>query len=358
MAKTKVTKKKTVKKSSRHKETTIPVDNTDLAQKIHLKDFESLNIKRLRKGEIHRINIDIQKSPLGVNWRVPVLVARGVEDGPVLGITAALHGNELNGLPTIFKLFNTIDVTKLKGTLVAVPVVNVPGFLAKQREFTDKKDLNRLFPGKEYGTASEMYCYNLVNRIINKLDYLCDLHTASFGRINSLYVRADLDNHVTRKMALLQNSQIIVNKYDEQGTLRAWANGMGIHCITIEIGNPHSFQPDLIDQTYDGIRNLMKYLKMLPGKFHIEKNSVTVCEKSYWVYAYNGGVIQVYPQLTDRVEKDEVIGAVYDMHGTITDKIIAPEAGYVIGRNVNPVCEAGTRVLHLGIEAKDISLEV
>ena len=341
MAKTKVSKKVASKKTSRRKETTIPVDNTALAQKIHLKSFESLNIKRLRSGEVHRINIDIQKNPMGVNW-------------PVLGITAALHGNELNGLPTIFKLFNNLDLTKLKGTLIAVPVVNVPGFLAKQREFTDKKDLNRLFPGKEFGTSSEMYCHNLVNRIISKFDYLCDLHTASFGRINSLYVRADLDNPITRRMALLQNSQIIVNKYDEQGTLRAWA----IHCITIEIGNPHSFQPDLIDQTYEGIQNLMKYLKMMPGKHKIEQNSVTVCEKSYWVYAYNGGVIQVFPQLTDRVEKDEVIGVVYDMHGTITDKIIAPEAGYVIGRNVNPVCEAGTRVLHLGIETKDIALEV
>jgi uncharacterized protein len=346
------------KRKSVRKETTIPIDNTDLAQKIHLKSYESLNIKRLRSGEIHRISIDIQKNPLGINWRVPVLVAKGVEDGPVLGITAALHGNELNGLPTIFKLFKDLDVSKIKGTLVAVPVVNVPGFLAKQREFTDKKDLNRIFPGKEYGTASEMYCHNLVTRLISKFDYLLDLHTASFGRINSLYVRADLDNPVTRKMALLQNPQIIVNKYDEQGTLRAWANGQGIPCITIEIGNPHSFQPDLIDQTYEGIRNLMRYLKMLPGKHKIIKHAVTVCEKSYWVYAYNGGVIQVFAQLTDRVEKDQVIGVVYDMHGTITDKIIAPEAGYVIGRNVNPVCEAGTRVLHLGIEAKDISLEV
>lgn len=357
MAKTTVSKKKT-KKTSRHKQTTIPVDNTALAQKIHLKSFESLNIKRLRAGEIHRLNIDIQKNPLGVNWRVPVLVAKGVEDGPTLGITAALHGNELNGLPTIFKLFHDLDLSKLKGTLVAVPVVNVPGFLAKQREFTDKKDLNRLFPGKERGTSSEMYCHNLVTRIVNKFDYLCDLHTASFGRVNSLYVRADLDNPITRAMALLQNSQIIVNKYDEQGTLRAWANGLGIHCITIEIGNPHSFQQALIDQTYEGIRNLMKYLKMLPGKHKIEQNSVTVCEKSYWVYAYNGGVVQIFPQLTDRVEKDEVIGVVYDMHGTITDRIIAPEAGYVIGRNVNPVCEAGTRVLHLGIETKEIALEV
>lgn len=352
-AKAKVSKKKVNKR-----DTTIPVDNSALAQKIHLKSYESLNIKRLRAGEIHRLNIDIQKNPMGVNWRVPVLVAKGVEDGPVLGITAALHGNELNGLPTIFKLFHDLDITKLKGTLIAVPVVNVPGFLAKQREFTDKKDLNRIFPGKEYGTASEMYCHNLVSRIISKFDYLCDLHTASFGRINSLYVRADLDNQITRKMALLQNPQIIVNKYDEQGTLRAWANGQGIPCITIEIGNPHSFQPDLIDQTYDGIRNLMRFLKMLPGKHKIEHHSITVCEKSYWVYAYNGGVIQVFPQLTDRVEKDQVIGVVYDIHGTVTDKIIAPEAGYVIGRNVNPVCEAGTRVLHLGIEAKDISLEV
>lgn len=321
-----------------------------MAGRLILKTYEDLNLKKLKRGQVHRIAIEVQRNPLGVNWRIPIVVAVGNEDGPTLGITAAVHGNELNGLPTIFKLFNNVKVEKLKGILIAVPVVNVPGYLLKQREFGDGKDLNRLMPGKERGTASEMFNYNITSRIISRFDYLLDLHTASFGRINSLYVRADLDNEMCRKMAYLQNPQIIVNKYDEEGTLRAWANSHNIPTITIEIGNPHTFQHHLIDHTYEGILNLMRHLKMVPGRVKSVEDSIQVCDKSSWIYAYTGGVVDVTPGLTDFVKKGQKIGTVCDIWGQVLDEILCPEDGYVIGKNINPVCEAGTRILHLGVK--------
>jgi uncharacterized protein len=316
---------------------------------VTMKRKEELKLSGLKKGVVHRLSMNVSTSPLGLPWFIPVLVARGLQKGPTLGITAAVHGNELNGLPTIFKLFEKINLEELAGTLIAVPVMNIPGFLAKQREFSDKKDLNRVMPGKEYGPASDMYAYQFTQKIVKKFDFLLDLHTASFGRVNSLYVRADLDNPVCKVMAELQKPQIIVQKYDEEGTLRAWANNQGIPSITIEIGNPYSFQPSLIDSTYEGILNFMRYLKMVPGDVDYATEETLICEHSYWVYSYIGGVVDVFPSLTNFVKKGEVIGRVYDIYGEVLSEVTSPEEGYVIGKNVNPVCESGSRILHLGI---------
>ncbi len=325
-----------------------------MSKVLQVKSSEDFNLEELKRGQIHRLNIHIQKNALGIPWKIPLLVARGHVSGPTVGICAAIHGNELNGIPTIFKLFDLINPKELKGTLVAAPVVNIPGFLAGQREFSDKKDLNRVMPGKEKGTSSDMYAFHFAHKIIKKFDYLLDLHTAGAGKINSLYVRADLSNEMCKKMALLQNPQIILNKYDEKGTLRAWANGQQIPTITIEIGNPSRFQHDLIDSTLEGILNLMKHLKMMKGKVPHESDlaQIVTCRKSYWVSTYTGGIIDVLPQLTERVQKNQIIARVYDVFGRIQDEIIAPENGIVIGKNTNPVCESGTRILHLGIYSR------
>jgi predicted deacylase len=115
-----------------------------------------------------------------------------MKNRPVVGVTAAVHGNELNGVPCIHRVASQIDVTKLKGTVVAVPCVNVIGYLKFQREYADGRDLNRHFPGKEDGFASQVYCFHLMHKILSQFNYMIDLHTASFGRVNSYYVRADM----------------------------------------------------------------------------------------------------------------------------------------------------------------------
>jgi predicted deacylase len=128
-----------------------------------------------------------------------------------------VHGNELNGIPCIHRVIAEIDVHKLSGTIVAVPCVNVPGYLRFTREFSDGKDLNRLFPGQEFGTASQVYAYNLLTKVVNHFNYLIDLHTASFGRVNSYYVRADMNDPISAIMAKLQQPQIILHNSGQDG---------------------------------------------------------------------------------------------------------------------------------------------
>lgn len=328
---------------------------------INLKDIvvvrtkDDLILSRLARGQTHHILVQLSENALGVPWRVPLIVVRGKEKGPVFGITAALHGDELNGLSTIFKLVKKLDPSKLAGTLVLVPISNVPGYIANQRFFSDNVDLNRIMPGRLDRNASDIYAYYFIQKIVSKFHYLLDLHTASVGRINSLYLRADLEDEACKNLAALQNAQIIVKKYDEKGTLRGWANDHGIPAITIEIGNSNSFQHELIDETLDGILNTLRYFKMIKGKYWNKSQEATICEHSYWIYSDQGGVVDVLPNVTDMVSKGEVIANIYDVFGQIKKQVKTELPGIVIGKNVRPNCNSGTRLLHLGvnIQSKD-----
>jgi environmental stress-induced protein Ves len=179
---------------------------------------DSLDLKEFKKGAIHTVWINMMKQGLSDWIRVPVIVASGVEEGPVVGITAVVHGNELNGVPCIHRVISDIDVSRLKGTVVAVPCVNVPGYLRFSREFSDGKDLNRYFPGKLGGTASQVYNHNFFTKIVKQLGYLIDLHTASFGRVNSYYVRADMNDPIASVFAKLHQPQIILHNSGQDGT--------------------------------------------------------------------------------------------------------------------------------------------
>ena len=310
---------------------------------------EELRISSFEKGEVHRVNIQLSDNALGVPWKLPLIIIRGIEKGPTLGITAALHGDELNGISTIFKLIEEVDPKKLKGTLVLVPISNVHGYLMNQRCFSDNVDLNRMMPGKPEGSTSDLYAHYFTSKIISKFNYLLDLHTASHGRVNSLYLRADIDSDETRTLAYLQNPQIIVKKFDVSGTLRAWANKNGIPAITIEIGDSNAFQHSLINKTLEGILNTLKYLEMQEGKVKDMVTKATVCEHSYWIYSKKGGIVDVMPKLADKVRAGDVIAKVYDVFGQVKELIKADRSGIVIGKNVRPNCDAGTRILHLGV---------
>lgn len=313
------------------------------------KTKEDLILDEFDNGQVHRAYVHLTDNALGTPWRLPVIIVKGKKEGPTLGLTAALHGNELNGISTIFKLIEDIDPAELSGTLVLIPISNVPGFLADKRYFSDNVDLNRIMPGSTTGSTSKLYAHYFTSKVISKFDYLLDLHTASPGRVNSLYIRADLENEETRTLAYLQNPQIIVQKFDEEGTLRGWANENNIPAITIEIGNPNAFQHSLIDETLDGIINTLRHIGMLEGEVVDMVTDATICDHSYWIYTKKGGIVDVLPKLADKIKKGQVIAKVYNVFGQVKEEVVADKSGVVIGKNVNPNCNSGTRVLHLGV---------
>lgn len=314
-----------------------------------IKVINHLNLDKVPSNAISRFWLELLEDGMGVPIKIPVIVAKGKTKGKTVGLTAAVHGNELNGIPVIQRLFNEIDTATLKGTIVGIPVLNTPSFLRKKRRFLDGVDLNHIMPGKEKGTVSQVYAWRIVNNVIKHLDYLVDLHTASNGRVNSYYIRADMSDEVVRKMALLQNAQIIVHNPPSDGTLRGTADELDIPAITLEVGNPNLFQKGMIRDGLTGIHNLLGYFGITDSEVEEISEETVICKRSYWIYCDQGGLLTVHPNVTDVIEKDQVIATLRNIFGDVVKEYHAPEKGVVIGKSVSPVNQAGGRILHIGI---------
>lgn len=325
------------------------MDSPLLMTKEDTKVITELDLSEVPKGKISRYWLHLVTNGLSLPIYVPLIIAKGEEEGVALGITAAVHGNELNGISVIQRLFRELDVRNLKGTIVGIPTVNIPALLGNQRVFVDGIDLNDIMPGKPNGNVSEVYAYRFVHAIIKELNYLIDLHTASFGRINSYYIRANLDNPVTREMAMLQNAEIIVNNSGSDGTLRGAAAAMGIHSITLELGNPNTFQKNHIIAGLTGIHNLMVNLGMIDSEIEPPTKPAVICSKSFWMYTDTGGILTVQPDVTDFVKAGERIATMRNIFGDMTKEYAAPQDGIIIGKSVAPVNQTGGRIVHLGI---------
>ncbi len=319
-----------------------------------IQQVKKVNIEDTPKGSIRSYWLHLVNNGIGEPIRLPIMVARGKEDGPVLGLTAAIHGNELNGIPVIQQLFDEIDVQQLRGTIVGCLVTNVPGLLLDQRKFNDGTDLNHIAPGKPDGDSANIYMARLVDRFLPAIEYLVDIHTASFGRINSYYIRANMSIEEPSIMARLQNPEIILDNPAHDGTFRSTAMDMGIQSITLELKDPNLFQFSVIEDALVGLYNVMYYLKMLEGVPVCPVKDTILCDSSYWIYTDEGGILRVYPQLKQRVKKGELLADVRTIFGTVIKEYFAPEDGIVIGKSVNPINQSGSRVLHLGINPHEI----
>ena len=311
--------------------------------------IENFNVENTPRGSRKDYWLKIISDGFANPVCIPLMVMRGIKDGPVLGITAAVHGNELNGISVIQRLFNEVSDEELCGTIVAVPVVNVPAYIRKKRRFNDGVDINHIMPGKENGNVSQVYAYRFMQRFIKQLDFLMDLHTASTGRINSYYIRADMDDKSTQRMAILQNADIIVHNPPLDGTLRGAADDLGIPAITLEVGNPSTFQKKLIRSGVEGVHNVLCDLKMIEDEITEPEKETVLCKKSYWIYTDTGGLLTIYVNLRQLVKEGEHLATLRDVFGNMVKEYFAPEDGIVIGKSISPVNQSGGRILHLGI---------
>lgn len=310
--------------------------------------IKALDLDAITRPGRYRFALDMVGNGLGSTIRIPVVVVRGRGEGPTLGLTAVVHGNELNGIMVIHRVLTSVDPDALRGVLVVVPVVNVPGFLQNTRVFNDGADLNRLFPGKVDGTCSQVYCHRFTERLVRHLDYLVDLHTASTGRINTLYVRADMSDPMTAALARAQRPQIILHNCGVDGTLRSAAAELGVPSITVEVGNPQRFQLGMVEEGHTGVLDVMGHLGMLNREIVPPATPPVLCIDSKWLYTTSGGLLHVLPALCERVKEGQEVARVTDVYGALIESYRAPRDGIVIGRSVNPVNQTGSRILHLG----------
>lgn len=313
---------------------------------------EALDVESLPTDAVSRLLVEVAHGPLGGALRLPMLVARGARPGPVFGLTAALHGNEINGIPVMHQLFRRLDTSKLKGTIAAVAVVNLPGFVNRTR-YLEGVDPNHHFPGAETGNLPKVYAHRLVERVVRRFEYLVDMHTASVGRVNSLYIRADLDSPMAERMARLQRPQIILDDPPSDRTLRGCADEMGIPAITVEIGNPQRFQPSFVKRAVGGLRAVLSDIGMIARRAPAGLPEPIVCRRSQWLYTDHGGLLEVFPRVVDRVEEGQPIARLSNVFGDVIREYRAPWPGVIIGKSVDPVADTGARLVHLGEIGED-----
>lgn len=291
----------------------------------------------------------IYQNAIGTFVSCPFIVLRGQHPGPVLGISAAIHGNELNGINIIHRLLEDIVLSDLHGTILCAPVANVPAFEAGQRRFPeDEKDLNTVFPGRKGGTPSQQYARAFKSLFLSDLDYLIDIHTASEGRINSMYVRVDWHSKKAREMALLMAPEIILHGKSGDGTLRNAARVMGIPSITVEAGNPSEFQGRMVTEGELGVLRVMDKLGMYSKDTVLLDRTPFVCASSKWLRTEAGGLLDLRFNLCDHVRKGELMARLKDPFGIEIAQLTAPDDGIVIGMTRTPVAVPGTRFCHLG----------
>ena len=283
---------------------------------------------------------------------MPVQVISGRKEGPVLFVSAAIHGDELNGVEIIRRLLTRKIIRSIRGTLIAVPIVNVHGFLNQSRYLPDRRDLNRSFPGSAKGSVAARLANLFIKKIVSAADYGIDLHTGAINRANLPQIRANLDDPRTFELARAFGAPVIIDSDIRDGSLRGCAAEMGIPILIYEAGEALRFDETSIRAGLRGIFNVMRAIGMLPEKGEAERNRKSVepvvARATRWVRAAESGIVHNRAKLGSRVEDGERLATISDPLGRRENVIRAPFDGIVIGRSNLPLAHEGDALFHLG----------
>lgn len=279
---------------------------------------------------------------------MPIQVIHGKKTGPVLFLSAAIHGDEINGVEIIRRVLNTKTINRIKGTLIAIPVVNVFGFINQSRYLPDRRDLNRSFPGSEKGSLAARMAYLFLNEIVSKSTHGIDLHTGAIHRENLPQVRAVLDDVETEKMARAFTSPVILNTSIVEGTLREASEKKEISVIVYEAGEALRFDEVSIRAGVRGVISVMRSIGMLPPlKSKRKLVEPIVAQKSSWVRAPQSGILRAVKSLGELVNKDELLGIISDPFGEVEEDILSPSDGIIVGRTNIPLTNEGEALFHV-----------
>jgi hypothetical protein len=310
-------------------------------------------------GTATRLLWSPSKSYEGISTPTPVLIANGAKPGPTLCITSAIHGDELNGIEIVRRVLYNLKPARLSGTVIGVPIVNLQGFHRGSRYLSDRRDLNRFFPGNTTGSAAARVAYSFFHEIISHCDALVDLHTGSFYRTNLPQLRADITNPEVVKLTQGFGATVILHSEGSVGTLREAAVAAGIPAVTLEAGEPMRLDADAVAHGVKGIRTLLNKMGMLK-KISFWGDPEPVYHNSIWVRADQGGILFNQVELGERVSKGNLLGTVTDPITNIRSDIIAPHDGRIIGMALNQVVMPGFAAFHIASEAieKDAPIEL
>lgn len=291
--------------------------------------------------------IPVTRLPTQTQIALPVAVVHGVEAGPRLWLSAAIHGDELNGVEIVRQVLERVQPERLRGTLLAVPIVNVFGFIEQSRYLPDRRDLNRSFPGSPDGSLAARLANLFMREIVNRATHGIDLHTASDNRTNWPQIRANLLDGETHRCAQAFGTPVTIHATMRDGSLRQAAAKQGIPVLLYEGGEALRFDPEAIRVGVEGVLRVMAELEMHPAEGVAIAPPPWEVFQTKWVRAARSGILRLEVELGDRVEKRQTLGVIADAFGKTSAVVRAPMNGVAIGHTQNPLVNQGDAILHL-----------
>lgn len=287
----------------------------------------------------------------GLASPTPVLVVNGAKPGPTLCLTAAIHGDELNGIEIVRRVLYDIEPEALSGSVIGVPIVNLQGFQRRSRYLTDRRDLNRHFPGSPTGSSAARIAYSFFYEVINNCSILVDIHTGSFDRTNLPQLRADLTREQVVKLSKGFGATVVLHNEGATGTLRRAAVESGIPAITLEVGGPMRLQQDDVKHSVKIIHTLLDHLHMVKSS-RIWGAPEPVYYRSQWLRADTGGILLGNVELGEKVSNGDTLGFITNPITNIRTEVKAPIDGRVLGMALDQVVLPGFAAYHIGISGE------
>jgi len=305
---------------------------------------------RVEPGETAEFRYPVSETYLGDPIRIPVTIINGPRPGPTAFLSAAIHGDELNGIEVVREVAHEWDHSDICGTLVCLPVLNVQGFLAQERYLPIyERDLNRAFPGKQGSTSSNRIAYSIYHNFIEPCDFGLDFHTSTRGRTNTFHVRADMDDQGAARLARAFGTNLIMAGEGSEGMLRREATEDGIPTITLEMGEAHRFERKLIDHALGGVRSVFAEYGIYPQETVRWPGWRTVIEgwnEKTWLRADAGGLVEMHYDRGDLVREGEPICTITNPFKSDAVEVTAPFTGLLVGVLENPVVYPGNPLCH------------
>jgi predicted deacylase len=312
----------------------------------------SLLGQEILPGERRELRWKVGESFDGTSVTTPVVVVHGTRTGARLCLTAAIHGDEINGIEVVRRVLNSIDANELSGTVVGVPIVNLLGFSRGSRYLPDRRDLNRFFPGTSYGSAASRIAHSLFRKVAVHCDALVDFHTGSFDRANLPQVRGDLTLPSVLEFTRGFGAAPVLHSPGARGMLRLAATDRGIPAVTFEVGAPTRLEPESIEFAVQSITTLMHKMGMTRS-FRMWAEPQATFYESKWVRVDSGGMLFSEVRLGDRVRMGQRLGKVIDPVQNAEHEVSSPFRGRVIGMALNQVVLPGFAAFHVGIETSE-----
>ena len=302
---------------------------------------------RVRPGRRQSLSLPITRLVTGAEVDLPVRVVHGREDGPTVWIDAAIHGDEAVGVEVVRQVLAELDPRTLRGTLIAIPIVNVLGFMTGSRYLPDRRDLNRSFPGSARGSLAGRIAHLMMTEVVAKCSVGIDLHTGSDRRTNLPQIRTDLEDPETRRLAEAFAAPVMMHARLRDGSLRHAAREEGAKVLLYEAGEAWRMDSWAVDAGVRGVRRVLAALEMTEP---VEEEPPTPSLESWrsgWVRARGTGMLHLEAELGQRVEKGERLGGLFDSFGKRVRLVHADRDGIVVGRTEAPLVSSGDAVVHL-----------